>query len=105
MVGDADNDNVVYELVLLENLLDPAPATEDVPESGFLHVGVMVKNHKRKWFLDHVRPDFAHVVEIPVVKKMDSASIRDARVGNAPADGLDRLVIAVAVRARDLRKV
>ena len=99
VVGDSNNDNVVYEFVLVEDLLDPATATEDVPESRLLHVGVMIKNYKRKRLLDHVRPDFAHVVVIPVVKKMDSACIRDARVSNSLADGLDRFVVAVAVRA------
>ena len=105
MVSDADNDNVVYELVLLKNLLDPAPATEDVPETWFLHVGVMVKNDKGKRFLDHVGPDFAHVVVIPVVEEVDSACMRDARVCDALADCFDCLVIAVAVRAWDLGKV
>ena len=105
MVGDSDNDNVVYEPILLENLLDPAPATEDVPESRGLHVGMVVENDKRKRFLDHVSPDFAHVVVIAVVEEVNAVRIRDACRGNLPADGLDRLVVAVTVRARDLGKV
>ena len=66
---------------------------------------MVVKNDKRKRFLDHVGPDFAHVVVIAVVEEVDSARVFNACVGNAPADGDHRLVVAVAVRARDLGKV
>ena len=105
MVGYTDNDNVVYELVLFENLLDPAPATEDVPESRLLHVGVVVENDKGKRFLNHVGPDFAHVMVIPVVEEVNSVRIFNACVGDALADGGNGLVIAVAVRARNVGAV
>ncbi len=105
MVGDSDNDNVVYELILFENLLDPATATEDIPESRGLHIGVVIEYHERERFLDHVGPDLAHVVVIPVVEEVDAVRIRDARVGKALADGFDCLVVAVAVRTRNVGAV
>ena len=105
VVSDSDDDNIVYELVLFHHLLDPASATEYVPESRLLHVGVVIEYHERERFLDHVGPDLAHVVVIPVVEEVDSACMRDARVCDALADGFDCLVIAVAVRARNVGTV
>ncbi len=105
VVGNSDNDNVVYKLVLLKNLLDPAAATENVPESRGLHIGVVIEYHERERFLDHVGPDLAHVVVIPVVEEVNAACIRNARIGNALADGLYSFVIAVAVRTRNVGAV
>lgn len=66
---------------------------------------MMVEYHERKRFLDHVCPDFAHVVVIAVVEKVDSFGGFYARIGDLFANGGNRVVVAVAVRARNVGAV
>ena len=105
VIGYPDEYNVVYEFIFVQNFFDPATTAENIAESGFLHVGVVVKNDKRKRFLDHVGPDFAHVVVIAVVDKVDARCVVVACFVELCIDCLNRLVVAVAVCAADARKV
>ena len=101
VVGDSDKDDLLDEFVRLQDFQHPASATQDSSEPWRLHVGMVVENHKRERLLDHVCPDLAHVVVIAAIDEVDRARVGNARIGDLPAYGSDRVVVAVAVCSRD----
>lgn len=82
---------------------------------------MMVEYDERKWFLDSVSPELAHVVVIAVIKEVDCrhvcgiAAILDIAfaftlavafcVINQFVDFLDGVIVAVAVGSYDFRAV
>jgi hypothetical protein len=104
MVGDSDNDDVLHEFIVVKNFLDPAAATEDSFETGWLHVGMVIEYDKVERFLNAVRPELTHVMVIAVIEEVDaeSACCRSIRSGciafvHHLVEGILRFVIAVAV--------
>ena len=114
MVRNANNHYVLYKLVFFQDFLNPASATQNVAEAGRLHVGVVVEDYERERLGNTVGPEFAHVVVVAVVKKVDfGGGAFDFRsvLGRAGAfvhqflDFFNGAVVAVAVGASDLGAV
>ena len=98
VVGDSDEDDPFHKPVILQYFQHPAAAAQDASESRGLHIGMVVEDNERERFLDHVRPNLAHVVVVSAIDEVDSLGILDARFGDLPADSVNRIVVAVAVR-------
>ena len=104
VVGDSNNDDVLHELVVVQNLFNPAAATQDSFESGRLHIGVVVEYHQVKRLLNAVRPELAHIVVIAVVKEMNAEGIVAYAFDLLAENGLG-FVVAVAVGAVNLSAI
>ena len=65
----------------------------------------MVEYHKVERLLNLVRPEFAHVVVITVVEKVDAEGVLVANAFDLLAENGLCFVIAVTVRTVDLRAV
>ena len=122
-VFNSDNNDVLDKLVVVKNFFDPAATAQNSAKAGRLHVGMVIEYDERERFLNSIGPEFAHVMIIAVVKKVNTwlwrnvvcgiAAIFDAAftfaasfcVVNRFVNFLDGVIVAVAVGSYDFGAV